>query len=74
MAEAKKAVSEAELRSQIEAFEAENGGTVDLFRRITAVRPPRPRLLYLYFVVAIHAVRLSSTLAGPLAAAACCCS
>lgn len=49
VAEAKKAVSAAELRSQAEEFKAEHGGAIDLFRRITAVRflpfccaPPPP--------------------------------
>lgn len=38
VAEAKKAVSESELRRQVEEFKAAHGGTIDLFRRITAVR------------------------------------
>ena len=38
VAEAKKTVSETELRRQVEEFKAAHGGTIDLFRRITAVR------------------------------------
>lgn len=40
VAEAKKQVSEEELREQIEDFEATYGGTIDLFRRITSVSVP----------------------------------
>ncbi|CAM9625132.1 unnamed protein product [Pylaiella littoralis] len=39
VAEAKKFVSEEELRRQMGEFKAVNGGTIDLFRRITAEEP-----------------------------------
>eukprot|EP00752_Nemacystus_decipiens_P006212 g5604.t1 len=39
VAEAKKVVSETELRRQVKEFKAAHGGTIDLFRRIVAEEP-----------------------------------
>lgn len=48
MEEAKARVSETELRKQMDDFAAMNGGPIDLFYRITSVRPPSPALCWLW--------------------------